>query len=603
MQTARQSFPYIPSYLEDELLFSWISRLHLLNSEVDSRRTLLKLFGSGSGIPSADLPCRLGEFFGHAGAWLPFESVDALARSSTLLPYYGFFLDAPRYQKTVDCMVGRNAMGLKVSLGLVANRFGASMRFRACKSCDVISQKDFGCTALRRIHQLPAVLVCPIHGEALSESAVQSGQSHRQRLCVPHMTDVQEGMRQQATGCLLSIAALSKETLTLQSPRLSNNARKAVYHQGLKLSGLERQGRVKWDELSDLILRRYNGFTDTPFQSRLMATRPQPMLWVHDLCSRQERNLHPLCHLLFIGCIFGSVRAFIEVAENFQHSNFGSGLKPDLLSTGDASVDELSAMLSNRCLSCRYIAKSTGLSTTTIVARRRALGIPISERRKTITVQKSDHAQRMLTEGQPIAKIAEQTQLSKSSIYRILATSTSILETRKARSTHETRNFHRFRWLQVSSENHTASVTVLRRTAASTYQWLYRHDPTWLARRLPGVIVGPARAAPSYINWPDRDQRLTYLVTQEVARLRKGANRVSMTSLLRATGQESSIRKNLSRLPMLARALLNLVEDDHAFCERRRKMALARLSLQGHTEPEEWRIQRSAGIRERCGPK
>lgn len=593
-------FPYVPSYVDEELLFSWISRLHITNGESDSRKTLYKLFGSSTGIPSADLPCRLQNFLNRMAGRMPFNSVASLALGTTLFPYFAFFLDKKRYNDSLACLAGDRGDRLKIGLGLVANGFGASTIFRSCAACDLASMERNGCEVLRRIHQLPSVLVCPLHGDTLSYSFVQSHQAHRQQLFLP-IKKTSEKITQLDSKGLRRIAALSSEILTLQPPFLSSSTRKAVYLEGLTARGFTRSNRIDWDLLANELREEYENFTFVPFRERLLSTDRCPMRWVHDLCGRPERSLHPLCHLLFVGLVFGSVQNYISCAKKFN-TTVPSFSASDMDANGQVRNNHKNiAVLTNQALTCRQVAKETGLSTTTIVAQRRALGIPISERRKTILQLKLEQTKKLLTEGWPIAEIARAMHFSLSSVYRILAVLKNVQDTRSASFLQSKKLRYRTQWMDAKSFNPEAGTKQLRLLTAGAYQWLYRHDSAWLAGNLPHKRSASFVERKSHIDWDERDNALAIAVEGEAKRVAsdQGGNRLSELSLLQATGCEASARKNLHRLPKLARVLTELAEDDHKFCVRRRNHALVCLEQMGIHEPEKWRVQRTSRLRKR----
>jgi hypothetical protein len=248
------SFPYVPKYIEGELLFSWVSRLHFLNARGNPRQTLAELFGSRTGIPSADIPCRLNAFINCTALWGPFVSPEAVAITATLFPYYGLFLTPERYQWALNALKEDRADGLKLAIGMVANGFGASTMLRSCWACDQNCMDQNGCVVLYRAHQLPGMLICPIHGESLCQHMLQSRQSHRQQLVVPAREPFDRSICVEKQP-LQRIATLSSEALASSPTGLTAATRCQTYMQGLTMHGFSLNGRVDWG-VSGILCKR-----------------------------------------------------------------------------------------------------------------------------------------------------------------------------------------------------------------------------------------------------------------------------------------------------------------------------------------------------------
>jgi len=592
-------YSYVPHLIDEELLFSWISRLHFLNAQSDPRKTLASLFGTSTGILSADLPCRLRSFIERTAGWGPFASVEALAMSSTLLPYYVRFFPPDRVQKTFNSTQEDKPKGLKLAMGLVANGFGASTTLRSCATCDSKCIDCHGCVIWHRVHQLPGVLICPTHREPLQHVLLQSKQSHRQQLILS-TNRVIDRVGDTENKCVQRVAVLSDEALKIRAPAISAKTRREIYARGLAENGFVYNGRVNWRGLVAAIREEYADFKGFPFRQRLMSTERWPARWLYDLCCRPERALHPLCHLLLIGLLFKDVRTFFSSAQDIPQVN-QIACHATLSESHQHGADALHVLLKNQKLSCRQVAHEAGISTTTVVLRRRSLGVSIAERRKTITPSKFDEIKRLLQAGSSPPTVAHKTGLSLSSVYRSLALLPGLVKDRKRKERAFDSLRYRAQWLDAKNSNPTATTKQIRTIAGAAYAWLYRHESTWLNENVPLKLKKTVGSSPGRVNWPERDRSLAEAVFAEAARVAawRGGRRVSASVLLRATGLEATVRRNLERLPLLSRALIELAEDDEAFCTRRRTFARAYLVSQGHEAPSEWRIERTARIRTR----
>ncbi|MDB5790028.1 MAG: Helix-turn-helix resolvase-like protein [Massilia sp.] len=594
-------FPYIPRYTQGELLFSWVSRLHFLNAKSNPRQTLAELFGSSTGIPSADLPCRLDTFVKRTAGWGPFTSSDEVALSSTLFPYYGAFISPERYFATLGRLKENRADGLKVAMGIVANGFGASTIFRSCQQCDNECLIQNGCIVLNRVHQLPGVLLCPHHVEPLCQHFIQSLQSHRQALIVPatKIIDIQLPTKNLH---LQKIASLSAEALESPPTGLTAAVRSRTYMHGLEMHGVLLNGRVDWEALAKSVRYEYCDFAGLSFRNRLLSSEQFPLRWLRDLCERPDRSLHPLCHLLLIGMLFGNVRNFVSAANTLAVRN-PSVVPPyqQGKTRTEAQIKTAHMLLNNKELSCRQVAQKVGVSVTTVVLWRKTLGIPINDRPKSITSDQLDEIERLLKSRKAVAEIAVLTRVSISTVNRVLGTLPNVAEIRKVQENAANRVNYRAKWLDAIAENPTLGIKMVRAAAGAAYAWLYRHDRSWLVGSIsarPNIFRRPCS---SRVDGPKRDLMLCDVINAEAQRVHFPGSRarVSAASLLRATASESNWRRNIEKLPLVTQAIIKNTEDDETFRKRRRDLAKADLAKEGHLEPAEWRIQRASGIRKK----
>lgn len=608
-------FPYIPPYIDGELLLSWIIRIHTLNNISDPRFTLAVLFGSATGIPSADLPCRLQKFIAATESWGPFKTVAAAATASSLFPYFTRFLDPQRYHGVLAALSGARANGLKLGIGLVANRFGASAYLRSCPDCDAKSLQQNGCYVLYRIHQLPGVSVCTLHGRSLRLHGLQSLQSNRQALREPLRGDhpinrvngdiVTLDPAYSCSGASLNqvserFAFLSREALEAASLPIPFELRSNTYLNQLRRRGLASGQKVDWAALNLEILAEYDDFRALEFRERLMSTPRHPLRWLKDLITRPERALHPICHLLLIGLLFKDLKSFLAATCDLSAKGTDTTLKRSTPNAPAPSAqDSLASLLADTEISCRSIAQLTGLSVTTVVAYRRTAGFPIMERRKTITKAKQQAAIHLLASGASISKACIASGMSASSMYRLLKMKPHIITQRNGIKNEKLKALHRADWLTVQLRRSTAGTTELRGIMPATYMWLYRYDKAWLTMNSPKRKPCERSQEFSRSKWNQLDSVLSPWIRSQVLQLMPltASPRISRSMLLRWTRRPTTIRNNLHKLPKLARTIAEFSESQDDFRRRKLEHAKAKLQAAGDSNPPAWRILQLAGLR------
>lgn len=588
---------YAPPWLPDELLYSWLGRLARENALGSPRDCLEQLFGSRTFIPSADLPTRLMALHSRLGYWAPFQTAEQLLECGSLFPYHRPFLTSARCASISGSMLSGDGKGLKTLLGRVANRFGANPALRWCALCMVDSVARYGSLYWLRKHQLPGVNCCIDHGTRL-ESILDGDPGDRQRFrmlarggSIPTPSE--------ASPLQLRFSKLSEDLLLSGLPAVDPLHRASTYRAAaLKIGISHRRGRLDYRDLANGLRHRFEDFHAFDQRDRLLATAHNPLGWLKDLFERPERSVHPICHLVLIDLLFGSVRAYgaaIDEAPTMSSpANDASQITPTTPKSRAQSA-EAEAALQDAGLSCRQVALQLGISVNTVVMLRRIRGVPISERRKALTDEQVKAVRSELIAGASPSAISSSTGLSLSTVYRLRAPIFHALPAPPTEPSKAQVQERRRRWEQAIAVHGSKGVRATRTAAPADYQWLYRHDRAWLTFTTQS-IHRPRNPAPR-VDWSKRDAELSRRLLQHVATLRetKPPQRITASRLTRLLG-EAMVRQNKARLPGLHDHLDQAVESKEQFGIRRIDYAISVLVEEGR-HIKAWRIRRVAGLR------
>lgn len=599
---------YAPARLPDELLYSWLARLAELNAMGAPRDVLQQFFGCRTLVPSVDLQTRLLAMAQRLDGLLPFATLDELLENGTLLPYHRPFLTVESHSEVRHRLLHGDGKGLKALMGRVANRFGAHPALRSCPSCLAENWSSHGGMYWMRRHQLPGVNCCIIHGVMLQTMPLQA-RTHRQRLLLPIATPAtQRAVRADARQ--LRFAQLSQDLVEAALPVIAPLGRAATYLEAVLALGYgTRRGKVDFPALANALRQRFDDFLGFDHQTRLLATAAHPLGWLSSLFERPQRSLHPICHLLLIDFLFGSVSAFesacaaCDLAAHAQPLDAPSFAQPVMAhASSSAQAIDHEAALRDPSLSCRQVAVSIGLSVTTVVAWRRAQTIPIRERRKSLHPAVINRVLEALGSLSSLPAVVARTGVSLSSVYRILAQYPTTPRPRKDVVGITQLPLRRERWLAAllaCQKEGVDRVTDVRTRASADYAWLYRNDRTWLASTTSNWAhpVQHRVNAPARVDWARRDAELCQLLETQLGLLRDEVpqRRLTKSRLLRPLG-ETMVRRNLRQLPQLGTLLDKAVESAQDFGKRRVDHAIALLVRDG-AQLQLWRIQRLAGLR------
>lgn len=162
---------FFPTPYPDELIYSIFSRYHKRLGYHQVKQSALDLFGRELrvGLFPTDLDVLLERL--PAGHTLMAQE---LIDFHTLVPYYVPFLTADRVQHLKDSM-RRSGGPTKTLHTIVGMKWCANGKdpLRYCPGCAIEDRAKWGETYWHRVHQLPGITVCHLHGELLKSSTAK----------------------------------------------------------------------------------------------------------------------------------------------------------------------------------------------------------------------------------------------------------------------------------------------------------------------------------------------------------------------------------------------------------------------------------------------
>jgi hypothetical protein len=513
----------------------------------------------------------------------------------TMYPYHRPFLPESRHREVQSILSSGTGVGLKTLIGRVANGFGANPHLKYCSVC--VSEQIFnvGHSYWCRQHQIPGVTVCAIHGCALHVCTFT--RAIGEFLSVPG-----EKITSTATndiprfGPQVDFAILGRELVLANLPTILPEDRLAVYAEGARIRGLtKRNGIVDKTALAEALRRHYDDFKGFAFRDRLLSSESVPLSWVHTIFGRPGKALHPICHLLMIGYLFKTIESFTNQlglctisktanASTFIHQQEAKALQPQK----EASNDEL---LKDLSLSCRQVAARLGLSVTTIVSKRRALGMPIASRPKHLTAVFLDRLKQLLKDGISPAVVAQTLSTSLSTVYRVRLEIKADLDNRKAS---DILFADRERFVELLTGNESLSASQVRGLDPALYARLYRNDHKWLTENRPRRKADHRQ---DRVNWSSRDAEFSEIIDQFALEFLRNHDREQLTySRMLRQLPESMVRNNLDKLPRLNVLLQAYVETTKAY-QKFRVRRVIKILLSSGIVVNKSAIMRRAGIK------
>jgi len=296
-----------PELLPDELLYSGLARYQVMLGYTP-KSLRLESFGAGTVTAVIDLPGHLDTLVARLPPGHPYPATRLIAEH-TMLPYYAPFLPPARVAAATAAMRA-GARGVHRIVTAAVHPLARAAALRFCARCVREDQARSGWAYWHRVHQAPGVLVCPHHGEGLSESPF----AHRYRtdrhvyhalsddlLARGRALPVEPG----ATRHLQRIAHDTRWLLEHRGASTDLAHLHACYRRRVRHAGwAHAAGSIQLNGLEAAILRHYGASLLDAVGAPLAGVRAGRS-WVVLLLQQAHASHPPLHHLLllqFLGC-------------------------------------------------------------------------------------------------------------------------------------------------------------------------------------------------------------------------------------------------------------------------------------------------------------
>lgn len=617
---------HFPTPYPDELLYSVLARYHVRSGNMSPKMTLYELFGTNTITAVVDMPSDIDSLVCR----LPKQkrlTADELIMNNTLFPYYTAFIPEIRTSAIAASMKGNGGGKIHTMAGIMASKIAVPKYLRFCPECNAEDKIKYGEYYWHRLHQMPGVMLCPIHNALIQNSLVNLDLQNRHEFiaaneanCVGDPLEINCTEADKYGYLLLSkdINWIVNNYRIIRAFWKENAGVRDCYISGLKNKGYAAtNGRVyQKDLLCDFI----NYYGDNFLNSVQCYVSPDSEdKWLSDIVRKHRKAFHIVMHLLFIRFLYGSAEEFLKSYEKFKP--FGSGPWPCL----NAAAEHYKELVINEVkithccdtkrpvgtfeCSCGFIYSRRGPDTpwddlfkigriknfgsvweaklTELIKSGskyiRQIARELNVDSKTIKAYALKHGLRVKwMDGDRDGDVKKDNRITDN--YEIDINS-SLLQ------------YHRNAWLEARETYPEKTKTELRGVAKANYIWLYRHDKEWLDINSPEHQKLPNTN--NRIDWSKRDSEVLQKVKKAVGEIRNSNDKLVRISHGRVglmCGLQGLLDKHLDKIPRTKAYIESVVETDDDYRKRRIHWAINRLDVSGE-EIKAWKIMRLAGIR------
>lgn len=612
-----------PTPYPDELLYSICARFSDRVSYVNSKATLVELFGAATASAVVDLPNRLN----HLAAALPRGTsltVERLINQFTLFPFFTAFLPPERVQLFRGDMATSSGPSAHMRSGVMASSIPVPAFLRFCPACKREDEECYGETYWHRLHQLPGVEVCPIHQTFLENSAVglRANRKHLQFISAKQSTRSVPaqllGVRNRDHQALLQAA---RDAKWLLSHPTSGISLELLYGRYLRLLVARRLATYTGSIHVKKILAEFTAYYSPSLlkllHCELRGGDVEKSNWLLRLARPPKHAQHPLYHLLLIQFLGCTAKEFFQLPEELRP--FGEGPWP-CLNTAASHYKQFVIMecqLGDRLrygklagkfsCECGFAYARTGPDFSPEdrfhVGRVISFG-PIWEAKlkqlwKDSSLSLSEVGRQLSVDPLTVRRHAAQLKLPFSGLSRKskLLNRTAQLKGQSISAAREKKRYIcRSKWLSVIRRNPKITLMSLRRKFPREYAWLLQHDSEWLDGNKPR----PQRRnlSTTCVDWKRRDAEYAVAVRDAATRLKDTTTRpvrVTRTAIGRAIGAVTLLQQKLRKMPLTAQVLAGVVETREE-CAVRRVWWAVDLYCQEDVLPREWQLIGRANV-------
>lgn len=183
MVTRRIHLSFIPPFLPDQTLYSWVTMFHEMSGNVSEEATLLQIFGSEKAGRKFHVPSHLDAFCASTQRTL--GDPEQLFSTATILPAYLRFRSKTVAAEVFQCVCGNQTTDITQKIRLSHSRLHTIAPRRVCHLCAENDLSNHGLAYWHRIHQLPGSLVCNLHGTTLYSVPMNSHGNRRGNFFTP----------------------------------------------------------------------------------------------------------------------------------------------------------------------------------------------------------------------------------------------------------------------------------------------------------------------------------------------------------------------------------------------------------------------------------
>ncbi|KMM36354.1 TnsD family Tn7-like transposition protein [Guptibacillus hwajinpoensis] len=612
---------HFPTPYPDELLYSLFARYHKNAGTLSPKQTIKELFGTITNRAVVDLQGNIGTLTQRLKTSK--ISSQEVIENHTLYPIYRPFIPPDRSNDIIKSMIQNNGGSIHTRTGISASNIKPFNYLRYCPSCCEDDFDKYGETYWHRIHQVPGVLVCPIHSVPIRNSSALIKHANQHEFIIANKITCSNNAERilplELIKPLFELAKILQWILNNNLRPRSLNFYRTHYIERLKERGLATySNRIRKKEWYSSFQGRFNAEFLEMIQSEVNIK--EDCDWLTMIMQKHRRSFHPVRHALIMLYFSEPAECFFD--RPIKHLPFGEGpwrcLNKICTEYNQNVIKNESITYCNEtkrpvgtfcCNYCGFIYSRRGpdrqSSDSFKIGRVKEFGFLFDQKLRELTGEGNSLryiASKLAVDPMTVKRRALMLDLNfswegekKEEALKKECYSFSSVEEQDNLSSYK--NKHRTVWTELQLEFADYSKTQLRSLRPDTFIWLYRNDENWLKDNSPKKV----RKAPSNkrVDWELRDKEILHQAQYLIKNWDKSnqkPTRRTITSIARLLNKTTMLSTYEDKLPLTMSYLHKEVETLEDFQIKRVQWVIKELK-KNNEEVREWKVYRKAGLR------
>jgi hypothetical protein len=498
-QASGQLFPpnrlFLPSFRDDETLYSWCAYYHVLSSNPTSRQTCLQLFGHRDAGLKHDFPICIDTLIGRTEGHL--GTRDQIIFDRTPVGALPRFIDSTRLQSICDLMGSSSVHHVARMLKILAIHQGSFAPLKACPRCVSEAVATSHSSAWRCEHQLPGVYFCRNHGAPLRIANAAGHQRARIEFLLPHMLSPLEWHEPLALSKDAKRWLLAFTMWSLELRRTSGSSyipfdlavlRDSMHIQANARGWVGVDGSLEFKKIRLAIGAAQADLFAVPGLEFLSGSQTEGGGYVGSLMRQNISAFahHPIMYVALLAFLFDSTGEFFTCYKNT--SEVPQDSRRDLLTSDRRMISEsLAQLVGKEGMSVNQAAAAVGIHTSRAMVYLKERGIEWQKRPRIVGTPLEPQLIERLELGQAPTAISSEMNLRLGFIKDYLAAHPELRQRHADARLRAQCAEYRANFLQILEDNPSLPIKRIRRETNSGFEWLYRNDREWLLQILPGL--------------------------------------------------------------------------------------------------------------------
>jgi len=519
----------------DEILYSQIARLfdHVLESSVS--HGLVKLFGNYNYKATIDLPNHLDSLFSNY--YYRFEdSVDSIIWKYTLYPFYEPFFRMNKRTRVLTLMKGFSGSLIHIISGINTSRLERSRYPKYCPQCILDSRTQLREPYWQRVHQVPGLIVCPIHNVFINEYR-PSFEELNQSMFIP---------AERLSGKSLTVTRNKNNTLFMMSKMLDEVLNHRLF---FDVNTVDYKDRLKNSIYKKGSIMNYSAFVDdlTKYYGLealkiYFPSYKAPLQWIPTVVRKPSECFDPIKHLLL-----NNFMSKITYKPQLFHDSTWDG--PWKCVNPICSHYQKACIQSSEVFYCHILKRTAALIKCDCgMVYKVSMILNDGVKHQSISIKDYGSLWRnrvldLQQKGKSISAIAGVMQTSHGVISRFLNKDKSI-ELRDLKFQNELLK-KRGEWTNLLESFDEARIVNARNANNKLYMWLHYHDLPWL-QVTHKLYAGSPTLSKLRLEWEKIDEELVSRISETVDELKANGFKGRITTSL--ISKLIKVEKNYTRI-------------------------------------------------------